>query len=97
MQYNVALRKDCVTIQEDGTYLVKGGGWFWCKLDRKGNVLEMAPNMAAKKAARLFISQAKLTIQKHYPMPTASDMAEQVRLANEIISEIIEEEKHDTK
>jgi hypothetical protein len=97
MKFNVAMRKECVTVNADGSYTVKGGGWFWVRMDRKGNVLEMAPNMAAKKAARLFISQAKLTIQKHYPMPTASDMEEQVKLANEIISEIIEEEKNDTK
>jgi len=91
------MAKGCVTENVDGTYTVKGGGWFWVRLTKNCTVLATAPGMMEKKAARLFISQAKLTIQKHYPMPTASDMAEQVRLANEIISEIIEEEKHDAK
>jgi len=66
MKFNVPMRKEAVTVNADGTYTVKGGGWFWCKLDRKGNVLEMADGMSAKKAARLFISQAKLTIEKHF-------------------------------
>jgi hypothetical protein len=66
MNYNAPMRKDLVTVNADGSYTVKGGGWFWCRIDAKGNVLEMAPGMAEKKAARLFISQAKLTIKTHF-------------------------------
>jgi hypothetical protein len=72
------MRKETVTVNADGSYTVKGSGWFWVRLKRAemqlegGNfhvlsVLEMAPGMLEKKASKLFISQAKLTIQKHFP------------------------------
>ena len=66
MKFNVPMRKETVTVNLDGTYLVKGSGWFWVRMDPKGNILEMADGMSAKKAARLFITQAKLTIEKHF-------------------------------
>lgn len=69
MNYNAPMRKDCVTVNSDGTYTVKGGGWFWCRIGwtpQGLSVFEMAPGMAEKKAARLFISQAKLTIKTHF-------------------------------
>ena len=78
------MRREAVTTNADGTFTVKGGGWFWVRMDFKGNVLEMAPGMSEKKAARLFVSQAKLTVAKV--------LAEQVQVANEIVSEIIKEE-----
>lgn len=70
MQYNKAMRKDTVTVNEDGSYTVKGGGWFWATIKRTDvglSVTETAPGMMAKKAARLFISEAKLTVEKHFP------------------------------
>lgn len=70
MNYNAAMRKETVTPNEDGSYTVKGGGWFWCRIKRTSlglSVLEMAPGMAAKKASRLFVSQAKKTVEKHFP------------------------------
>lgn len=70
MKYNVAMRKECVTANADGTYTVKGGGWFWCRIKRTPQglaVIETAPGMMAKKAARLFVSEAKLTVEKHFP------------------------------
>lgn len=63
------MRKEAVTLNADGTYLVKGGGWFWVRLQRSErgiDVLEMAPGMLEKKAAKLFVSQAKLTIKKYH-------------------------------
>lgn len=66
MNYNAPMRKETVTVNADGSYTVKGGGWFWVRI-KGGAVLEMAPGMAEKKASRLFVSQAKLTIEKHYP------------------------------
>jgi len=70
MKYNVPMRKETVTINADETYTVKGGGWFWCKIQRTSlglAIVEMAPGMLEKKAARLFLSEAKLTIAKHFP------------------------------
>jgi hypothetical protein len=70
MQFNKAMRKETVTENEDGSYTVKGGGWFWCRIKRSErglDVLEMAPGMQAKKASRLFLTEAKLTIEKHFP------------------------------
>ena len=83
------MHKGTVTVNADGSYTVKGGRWFWCRVKRSErgiDVLEMAPGMLEKTASRLFISQAKLTIEKHFPLMSA-DIAEQV-----IVSEIIEEE-----
>lgn len=70
MNYNAAMRKECVTVNADGSYTVKGGGWFWCRIKRTPQglaVLEMAPGMAEKTASRLFLTQAKATIEKHFP------------------------------
>ncbi len=68
MQFNKAMRKETVTKNEDGSYTVKGGGWFWVRLSASGqSVLETPQGMMAKKASRLFIDQAKLTIEKHFP------------------------------
>jgi len=66
MKFNVPMRKETVTVNADGTYTVKGGGWFWVKLSSTGTVLEMAQGMLEKKASKLFITQAKLTIEKHF-------------------------------
>jgi len=69
MKFNRAMRKDCVTVNEDGSWTVKGGGWFWCRITRTVlglSVVETAPGMMAKKAARLFVSEAKLTVEKHF-------------------------------
>lgn len=70
MKFDTAMRKETVTVQADGTFKVKGGGWFWCRIRRTSlglAVVETAPGMMAKKAARLFLSQAKKTIEKHFP------------------------------
>jgi hypothetical protein len=70
MNYNAAMRKECVTVNADGSYTVKGGGWFWCKVQRTSlglGIVEMAPGMLEKKAARLFLKEALLTIEKHFP------------------------------
>lgn len=71
MKFNVPMRKDCVTVNADGTYTVKGGGWFWCRIQRTQfgqlSIAEMAPGMWGKKAAILFLKEALLTIEKHYP------------------------------
>jgi len=70
MKFNKAMRKECVTVNEDGTYTVKGGGWFWAKFRRSAHgvaLLEMAPRMTDKPAHRLFVKEAKLTIEKHFP------------------------------
>lgn len=78
MKYNVPMHKGTVTVNADGSYTVKGGRWFWCRVKRSErgiDVLEMAPGMLEKTASRLFISQAKLTIEKHFPLMSA-DIAE---------------------
>ena len=70
MKFNTAMRKEAVTVNEDGSYTVKGGGWFWATIKRTEQglaVIKTAPGMQAKKAARLFISEAKLTVEKHFP------------------------------
>jgi hypothetical protein len=68
MNYNAAMRKECVTVNADGSYTVKGGGWFWCRIGAdKKTILEYAPGMTGKKSLRLFLSNAKLTIEKHFP------------------------------
>lgn len=70
MQFNKAMRKECVTDHGDGTYTVKGGGWFWATIKRTPQGLacvKTAPGMREKKASRLFISEAKLTVEKHFP------------------------------
>lgn len=69
MKFNKAMRKECVTVNEDGTYTVKGGGWFWATIKRTPQGLaciKTAPGMQAKKAARLFITEAKITVEKHF-------------------------------
>ena len=63
------MRKDCVTVNSDGTYTVKGGGWFWCKIKKTPQglaIIESAPEMEQKKASRLFRQEAKATIEKHF-------------------------------
>jgi hypothetical protein len=69
MNFNGAMGKETVTVQDDGSFMVKGGGWFWCEIKRTDlglSVVNTAPGMMQKKAARLFIQQAKRTIEKHY-------------------------------
>mgnify|MGYP001443568734 FL=1 len=67
MDFSTALRKDCVTVNVDGTYTVKGSGWFWVRIGKDGvSVLELAPDMLEKTSARLFITKAKRTVQKHF-------------------------------
>jgi len=68
MKFEKAMRKECVTANGDGTYTVKGAGWFWATISADGKrVLKSAVGMAEKKAARLFFREAKLTVQKHFP------------------------------
>lgn len=64
------MRKEAITDNRDGTYCVTGGGWFWCKIKRQGDVLSvigMAQGMMTKKATRKFLLDAKAGIKKHYP------------------------------
>jgi hypothetical protein len=70
MKYGQSMRRECVTVNADGTYTVKGGGWFWCRIKRTEQglaVVETAPGMREKKACRLFLSEAKITVEKHFP------------------------------
>lgn len=70
MKFNRAMRKETVTVNADETYTVKGGGWFWARIQRTDSglcVVETAPGMMAKKAARLFVCEAKQTVAKHFP------------------------------
>lgn len=69
MKFGNAMRKETVTVNEDGTYTVKGGGWFWAKFSAdQRNILETAPGMQAKKASRLFLQEARATLTKHFPL-----------------------------
>ena len=67
MKFGTAMRKDTITVNADESFTVKGGGWFWVRVSANGrDILEQAPGMAQKKAARLFCQEAKLTVQKHF-------------------------------
>jgi hypothetical protein len=35
------MRKETVTLEKDGTYIVKGSGWFWCRIKRTPQGLDM--------------------------------------------------------
>jgi len=68
MKFNVPMRKETVTVNADGSYTVQGGGWFWCRIGAdKKTILEYAPGMSGKKSLNLFLAEAKLTIEKHFP------------------------------
>jgi len=69
MNFNGAMRKDAVTVNADGTYTVKGGGWFWVRIQRTDSglsVIETPQGMMAKPAARLFVTRAKRTVERHF-------------------------------
>jgi hypothetical protein len=54
-----------MTVNADGTYTIKGSGWYWCRIGQdKKTILEYAPGMAGQKSLRLFLSNAKLTIEQ---------------------------------
>jgi hypothetical protein len=71
MKFGSAMRPECVTVNPDGTYTVKGGGWFWVRfrLLKSGALFaeEMAPGMMQKKAAREFLQSARATVEKYFP------------------------------
>lgn len=68
MNYNGSMRKETLSTNDDGTFTVKGGGWFWVRIKRTDlglSVIESAPGMMAKKSARLFVAKAKRTVEKY--------------------------------
>ena len=64
-KYDALIRRDAFTKNEDGTIFLKGGGWFWIRFNAQGAIIDKAPGMDAKPAARLFIRQAKESLKAY--------------------------------
>jgi len=54
-----SLRPDAITHNSDGTVTVRGSGWFWARIDRSGNVLEVPPGATKKPSWRGWLGAAK--------------------------------------
>lgn len=70
------LRRDSVTSEDGGTFLVQGAGWYWSRHRADGSVVDYEPRMRAqwdarkkkhvqRPSARTFLDQARRTVVRH--------------------------------
>lgn len=60
------IARRAVHAQADGTVIVRGGGWFWARIDEAGNVQAQPEGASAKTSWRGWLRDAKAAAKQAF-------------------------------